>query len=190
MAVPWVRPTPARVVAANGLIPMVNMPADGLSSRLNVDNSSRNAGLPHGQSLAIPSPVHEHLGCEPYVEPIADVRSIVLIRTDPLVGIRRALASLATGFAHETVLQARKDLQPRPSIISSILRVIACTASAEPSDKRQRARLSIVRAPAGACHLIFADPDHHGCDADNNEQHAADSSFCKPAIGLVHFGHP
>ena len=186
MAVPWVRPTPARVVAANGLTPTANVPADGLLPRLNVDNSSSNAGLPHGQCFAIPSPVHEHLGCEPCVEPIADVRSVVLIRTDLLVGVRRALASLAAGFAHEAVLQARKDSQLKPSVISSFLRVLACTTSAESSDKHQRARLFIVRAPAGACRLTFADPDHHGCDADSNEQHAADSSFHKLTFGLVH----
>ena len=103
-AVPRVCRTPARVAAVYGSSPGIDAPVPGLSSGLNVRNSSSNAGLSHGQSFTTPSSVYDHLSYEPYVEPTTNIRTTVPIHTDPVTGIRHALAAIPAGFVHEAVL--------------------------------------------------------------------------------------
>lgn len=98
MAVPWVRPTPARVVAANGTTPMVCESADALLSRLSADISSMDVGQQNAQSFIAPTLVDDHLSHKPYVAPVSEVRATVLIHANPVMGIRRAVAPILAGF--------------------------------------------------------------------------------------------
>ena len=180
-AVPRVCRTPARVAAVYGSSPGIDAPVPGLSSGLNVRNSSSNAGLSHGQSFTTPSSVYDHLSYEPYVEPTTNIRTTVPIHTDPVTGIRHALAAIPAGFVHEAVLWTRSDPQVADCPISSaIRRCLGMHDSTAPPTVRTsvpQPPYNPAGTPGVSRHLAFASPDH--LDPTSPEQDDGEHSYRK-----------
>ena len=95
----------------------------GLSSHLNVRNSSMPASMANHMGMPSAEVEDQHLSYEPYVKPVTNIRTTVPVHTDPVTGVRRAVAPIPAGFVHEAVLQAQNASQSQqPSLLSSFFR--------------------------------------------------------------------